>query len=911
MANPFPAVIDLSTLDGNTGFTINGVDANDNSGRSVALAGDVNGDGIDDILIGAYAADPGGDGGAGETYVVFGKSTPFAASLDLSTLDGTTGFRLDGIDAFDISGWSVSSAGDVNGDGIADILIAAPFAAPGGDGLAGETYVVFGKTTPFAASLDLSTLDGTTGFRLDGIDADDNSGYSVASAGDVNGDGIADILIGAYVAAPGGDINAGETYVVFGKNTPFAASLDLSTLDGITGFTINGVDAGDLSGFSVASAGDVNGDGLDDILIGAFAAAPGGDGAAGETYVVFGKSTPFAASLDLSTLDGTTGFRLDGIDADDRSGVSVASAGDVNGDGVTDLLIGAYQADPGGDNDGGETYVVFGKTTPFAASLDLSTLDGTTGFRLDGIDANDLSGWSVASAGDVNGDGIDDILIGAYLADPGGDGNAGETYVVFGKSTPFAASLDLSTLDGTTGFRLDGIDANDASGVSVASAGDVNGDGFDDLLIGAYAADPGGRGDAGETYVIYGRATIPTSGTAGNDALTINAPSLFAGVTYDGLGGTDTLNLSGSGTFDFSGTTFTNIESISGQDQTTNKALILADEGLAQFLAPGSFDGAADTITFNSFTNGFLDPAAIFTALDAGFETIQFTYTGDTATTEFNANGAGTGDDTITVTITDDNVLGGDSGYANVARTFDRMGVQTQRVATYDDGRVITLNFAADGSERMLSATFAAADGTVTTTAYDGAGRRTSTTTGPDANGNTDTITFDPASQALSARTINDGGANDQPYQTLTDTFAGGALATRAMVLDNGTSYVYGYGGYISGTGATDFIIGSTGGESVNGGAGADYMQGFGGMDTFVFAVGHGDDSIRDFDDDGADLLDLRDFGVTSRDQLDGAGAITQNRANVVIDLTSFGGDSITLVETDLAMIGNDDFVAI
>ncbi len=122
--------------------------------------------------------------------------------------------------------------------------------------------------------------------------------------------------------------------------------------------------------------------------------------------------------------------------------------------------------------------MVFGKASGFAASLDLSTLNGSNGFRLDGIDADDFSGKSVASAGDVNGDGVDDLLIGAYGGDPGGDISAGETYVVFGKASGFAASLDLSTLDGSNGFRLDGIDVFDESGSSVASAGDVNGDGL-------------------------------------------------------------------------------------------------------------------------------------------------------------------------------------------------------------------------------------------------------------------------------------------------------------------------------------------------------------------------------------------------------------------------------------------------
>ncbi|MEP3889307.1 MAG: hypothetical protein ABJN69_02500 [Hellea sp.] len=525
-----PASFELSSLlavnggDGSTGFVINGIDTNNWSGRSVSAAGDVNGDGIDDILIGAYIAAPNGNSLAGESYVVFGQDdsvTPFAASLNLSALDGTNGFVINGIDANDQSGVSVSAAGDVNGDGIDDILIGADRADPNGNMDAGESYVVFGQddsVTPFAASLNLSGLDGSNGFVINGIAASDQSGYSVSAAGDVNGDGIDDILIGAFQADPNGNSRAGESYVVFGQDdsvTPFAANLNLSALDGSNGFVINGIDANDRSGISVSAAGDVNGDGIDDILIGAYIAAPNGNSGAGESYVVFGQDdsvTPFAASLNLSALDGTNGFVINGIDANDQSGISVSGAGDVNGDGIDDILIGASLADPNGNGVAGESYVVFGQddsVTPFAASLNLSALDGTNGFVINGIDASDLSGVSVSAAGDFNGDGIDDILIGAERADPNGNTDAGESYVVFGQDdsvTPFAASLNLSALNGTNGMIINGIDAGDNSGYSVSAAGDVNDDGIDDILIGAYLADSNSNSDVGESYVVFGSA---------------------------------------------------------------------------------------------------------------------------------------------------------------------------------------------------------------------------------------------------------------------------------------------------------------------------------------------------------------------------------------------------------------------
>src|ERR671933_819813 len=193
----------------------------------------------------------------------------------------------------------------------------------------------------------------------------------------------------------------------------------------------------------------------------------------------------FGPTFNLSTLNGSNGFAINGIAAYDQSGFSVSSAGDVNGDGIDDLIIGARGADPNGINEAGQSYVVFGSNSGFGAGLDLSTLNGSNGFAINGIGTFDQSGLSVSSAGDVNGDGIDDLIIGAFGADPNGLPFAGQSYVVFGSNSGFGAGLDLSTLDGSNGFAINGIVANDYSGFSVSSAGDVNGDGFDDLIIGA------------------------------------------------------------------------------------------------------------------------------------------------------------------------------------------------------------------------------------------------------------------------------------------------------------------------------------------------------------------------------------------------------------------------------------------
>ena len=527
-------VLNLSDLNGNNGFTINGINAYDGLGRSVSSAGDVNGDGFDDIIIGATGADPNGNNSVGQSYVVFGTSGGFAASFDRSSLDGSNGFTINGIDGSDFSGYSVSSAGDVNGDGFDDIIIGATGADPNGNSGAGESYVVFGQSGGFAASFDLSALDGSNGFTINGIETLDFSGNSVSSAGDINGDGFDDIIIGADDADPNGNRDAGESYVVFGASGGFAASLDLSSLDGSNGFTISGIDAFDVLGRSVSSAGDINGDGFDDIIIGAPGGDSNGNSGAGESYVVFGTSGGFAASLDLSALDGSNGFILNGIDRSDQSGYSVSSAGDINGDGFDDIIIGAIYAAPNGNYGAGESYVVFGQSGGFTASFDLSSLDGSNGFVLNGIDGGDDSGDSVSSAGDVNGDGFDDIIIGARVADSYGNGRPGESYVVFGQSGGFAASFDLSALDGSNGFILNGIDTYDYSGDSVSSAGDINGDGFDDIIIGAYGAND----YAGESYVVFGAEFFVTPG---DDDRILNANNN----TLDALAGNDTIRARG------------------------------------------------------------------------------------------------------------------------------------------------------------------------------------------------------------------------------------------------------------------------------------------------------------------------------------------------------------------------------
>ncbi|MBM4249772.1 MAG: hypothetical protein FJ149_10160 [Euryarchaeota archaeon] len=387
-----------------------GEDAGDYSGYSVAGAGDVNGDGYDDILIGAYEDDDGGTS-AGQTYLILGKASGWARDTDLSAASASFW----GEDADDFSGRSVAGAGDVNGDGYDDILIGAYGDVDGGN-MAGQTYLILGKASGWTRDTDLSAASAS----FWGEDAYDYSGYSVAGAGDVNGDGYDDILIGAWGDDDGGNM-AGQTYLILGKASGWAMDTDLSAASA----SFWGEDAYDYSGYSVAGAGDVNGDGYDDILIGAVYDEDGGT-SAGQTYLILGKASGWARDTGLSAASAS----FWGEDAWDYSGYSVAGAGDVNGDGYDDILIGAYGDDDGG-NMAGQTYLILGKASGWAMDTDLSAASASFW----GEDASDYSGYSVAGAGDVNGDGYDDILIGAYGDEDGGSA-AGQTYLVLPNTPP-------------------------------------------------------------------------------------------------------------------------------------------------------------------------------------------------------------------------------------------------------------------------------------------------------------------------------------------------------------------------------------------------------------------------------------------------------------------------------------------
>ncbi|MFC1741965.1 beta strand repeat-containing protein, partial [Nanoarchaeota archaeon] len=455
-------IVNLST---GANLTINGIAAEDEAGFAVS-SGDINGDGKDDIIVGAYKATANGLAYAGETYVVFGGVT---GTINLST-DANLTIR--GAILNESSGFTVAS-GDVNDDDIDDVIIGSHpnNHLGGGYGASGHnatTYVVFGGVTGI---VNLSTDADIT---IHGYSTADASRHLVAS-GDINDDGKADIIIGDDFANPYGKYYAGRVHVVFGGVT---GDLNISTDSNLT---MNGITSNDSAG--MVSSGDVNGDGNDDVIIGALQMSPfGASTGAGEAYVVFGGVT---GTINLSSGADLT---IKGINVNYSTGVATAS-GDVNGDGKDDVIVSANDATANGVAYAGQTYVVFGGVT---GTVNLSTDANLT---INGIDQSDGAGSALAT-GDFNGDGNDDIIIGA----PSADSNTGETYIVYGGVT---GTVNLST---NADWLFYGIDAGDTSG-SVVFSGDFDGDNVYDVIIGAPYADSNGNSNSGETYVFLSNFT--------------------------------------------------------------------------------------------------------------------------------------------------------------------------------------------------------------------------------------------------------------------------------------------------------------------------------------------------------------------------------------------------------------------
>ena len=383
--------------------------------------------------------------------------------------------RFYGDDTGDQAGASVAGAGDVNGDGYDDLIIGAPW----DDGAASDAGAAYLWSGPVTGDHSLADAAAT----LQGTQADDRAGRAVAGVGDLDSDGMDDLLVGAATECSSSSTGASVTGAAYLVHGPVSGTLGLGLADA----TLSGAANGDKAGFAVAAAGDVDGDGNPDLLIGSCGEDAGGSNA-GAAYLLLG---PITGSQSLSAAAAT----FQGERTSDLAASALAGGGDVNGDGYDDLLIGAYAEDSGG-NASGSAYLVFG---PYSGTLDLAYADA----QLVGEAAQDFAGRAVAMVGDSDADGFDDLLIGASGNDGNGTG-AGAAYLVRGATSSLSGAIDLSLADAT----LQGESTLAYAGRAVSGAGDLDADGFDDLLVGAHGDDGGGTA-AGAAYLIY----APISGT--------------------------------------------------------------------------------------------------------------------------------------------------------------------------------------------------------------------------------------------------------------------------------------------------------------------------------------------------------------------------------------------------------------
>ena len=365
----------------------------------MSSAGDVDGDGLDDLLIGAYLNDAAGED-AGAVYVVLGSSLGSRRRFLLSEAD----YVLLGEAAGDGAGRSVSSAGDVDGDGLADLLVGA-YRNDGGAENAGAAYVILGASLGSTRVLSLADSDHI--FR--GELAEDWAGFSVSGAGDLDGDGLDDIAIGAPT---GHQPKPGVAYVFRGSSLSGETERSLLEAD----YRLSGENAGDWAGYSLAPAGDVDGDGRGDLLVGVPTQPPGTQD--DRAYLVLGKS--FEGEREIALED--TDFKLKGELGYNWASYSVSSAGDVDGDGLSDILIGS----PASLNvkDFGAAYLLLGKSLVDPGTIILSKADR----KVVTAYSYDYAGRSVAGIGDVDGDGLDDVVVSAYRDRDGGI-RAGAVYV--------------------------------------------------------------------------------------------------------------------------------------------------------------------------------------------------------------------------------------------------------------------------------------------------------------------------------------------------------------------------------------------------------------------------------------------------------------------------------------------------
>ena len=453
-------------------------------------------------------------------------------TVDLSTFTTSSpqGYAVYSPSAGD--GFTAGSTRDFNGDGIADLVIGSSGADPLSRNAAGTVYVFYGQQGGYSSAINLGSLTSSQGCSIYGSTTNAILGAWVNGLDDVNGDGLSDITIGSV----GSSTNLNTDYVIFGQVGGYTSPIDTASFSpGPSGFYMMGsINSG--AGFSSSSAGDFNGDGIEDVLVGAPFATPSGRTQAGTVYIVYGQPGGYATPLNLDSMTPSQGFAVYGAAANDRLGYTVSSIKDFNNDGIDDIIVGAPFATSLVRTQAGTAYILYGQPGGYAAPIDLSvSLPVNQGFAVYGAGLNYKLGYAVNRAGDFNHDGIPDIILTTNAqtasSNAGTASIPGEVSIIFGTTGGYGTNIDMASPPAGSVLIIQAPVLSDGFGYSVVGLGDINNDGYDDIGVGAVFAtvtSPTTRTRAGKAYVILGQQASYSS------PLNVNTLTATQGVEFLG-----------------------------------------------------------------------------------------------------------------------------------------------------------------------------------------------------------------------------------------------------------------------------------------------------------------------------------------------------------------------------------------